>query len=232
VLNGVKILVEWAHVADELIVLARTGGDGAVTAFIVPRDAEGVTIRPMATIAEGKRSEVVFENAVVPAHRALGPVGNGWSALKAARQRAIIAKSAELVGMAAVAHAISVDYAKSRVAFGRPIGAFQAIQHKLVEMQNSLDGARLATYYAAWLLDQGKEDDYFISLAKAQASEAARIVCFEGHEIHAGIGFMREYDLQLYYRRAKVAELEFGDARAHRLMLAQMLREGSAVGRI
>ena len=112
------------------------------------------------------------------------------------------------------------------------IGAFQAIQHKLVEMQNSLDGARLATYYAAWLIDRGQLADYFVSLAKAQASDAARIVCFEGHEIHAGIGFMREYDLQLYYRRAKVAELEFGDARAHRLILAQGLRESSAMGRI
>jgi alkylation response protein AidB-like acyl-CoA dehydrogenase len=95
-------------------------------------------------------------------------------------------------------------------------------------MLADLDGAWLAAYYAAWRLDEGLPADYEVAVAKAQASQAIREICFEGHEIHAGIGFMREYDLQLYYRRGKELELELGDTRFHRTAIARSLAAGEA----
>jgi alkylation response protein AidB-like acyl-CoA dehydrogenase len=182
-----------------------------------------VQLTPVETIAENRTFEVAFKSVNVGAGRVVGPVEGGWQALRPARQRAIACKCAEMAGGAAAAQEMSVNYAKTRQAFGRPIGGFQAIQHKLVQMQSDLDQMRLAMHYAVWKLDAGADAAFEVAVAKAKASSGYSELCFEGHEIHAGIGFMREYDLQLFYRRAKQAEFEFGDARHHLTDIAEML---------
>ena len=232
-LSGTKLAVAWANAAEEILVLARTGepgpsGEGGLTLFLVPSQAPAVSLAEIPTIAEGKSFELRLDGVSVSADRVIGPVDGGWAALQPAYQRAIVCLCAEIAGASAAAHEISLEYAKQRVAFGRPIGAFQAIQHKLVQMQADLDGTWLATYHAAWRLDEGLPADYEVAVAKAQASQAIREICFDGHEIHAGIGFMRDYDLQLYYRRGKELELRFGDTRFHRAAIARALARGEA----
>jgi alkylation response protein AidB-like acyl-CoA dehydrogenase len=126
-----------------------------------------------------------------------------------------------MVGMAQVAFDMSVDYAKNRVQFGRPIGSFQAIKHKCADMVIDVDGSRFITFRAAWMLHEGLEAAKEVSMAKAWTSDACRRVCAQAHQIHGGIGFTKEYDLQLYFRRAKNGEVFYGDADLHREVVAQ-----------
>jgi alkylation response protein AidB-like acyl-CoA dehydrogenase len=126
-----------------------------------------------------------------------------------------------MVGIGQVAFDMSVDYAKNRVQFGRPIGSFQAIKHKCSDMIIEVDGSRFITFRAAWSLAAGLDADKEVAMAKAWTSEACRRVCANAHQIHGGIGFTKEYDLQLYFRRAKNGEVLYGDADVHREVVAQ-----------
>lgn len=216
VLNGTKLFVDWAHIANVLLVLARTGnagpdGEGGLSLFLVPGGARGLSHKAMPTIAEGQTFEVNFDHVEVPAENVVGKVDAGWSVLKPARQGAIVCRCAEMTGGASAAFEMSLEYAKTREAFGRPIGAFQLIQDKLIGMALNFDNMWVTTYYAGWRLSQGLPSDYDVAIAKAHASTGYRDICLEGHEIHAGVAFFREHDLQLYYRRSRVAELEYGD---------------------
>ena len=118
---------------------------------------------------------------------------------------------------------IAVEYAKNRVQFGRPIGSFQAIQHHCANMATDVDGSRFITYQAAWRLSEGLECDREVSMAKAWVSEACRRVAALGHQVHGGIGFTKEHDMQLFFRRAKQAELFFGDADYHKEKVADAI---------
>jgi len=119
---------------------------------------------------------------------------------------------------------ISVQYAKDRIQFGRPIGSFQAIQHKAADMVTDVDGARFIMYRAAWSVDQDEADaDMNVNMAKAWVSEATRRVVAHGQQIHGGIGFTKDYKVQLYFRRQKAAELAWGDADYHRELVASGL---------
>ena len=117
----------------------------------------------------------------------------------------------------------TVKYAKERVQFGHPIGSFQAIQHKCANMLVDLESARFVTYEAAWRLSKGLSCALEASIAKAWVGEAYRRICAEGHQIHGGIGVIKDYDMQLYSRRAKAAEVIFGDSDVHREQVAQQL---------
>ncbi len=125
--------------------------------------------------------------------------------------------------MAQVAFDMAVDYAKNRVQFGRPIGSFQTIKHKCADMVIDVDGSRFITYRAAWCLANAQEATKEIAMAKAWTSDACRRVCATVHQIHGGIGFTKEYDLQLYFRRAKQGEVLYGDADIHREVVAQAI---------
>jgi len=118
---------------------------------------------------------------------------------------------------------ITVDYAKTRVQFGRPIGTFQAISHKCADIAIDTDGMRYVTYHAAWRLSEGLPADQEIAVAKAWTADAFRRVTALGHQVHGGVGFMMEFDMQMYFRRAKAAEVAFGDADHHRELVAQGL---------
>jgi alkylation response protein AidB-like acyl-CoA dehydrogenase len=227
VLNGTKLCVPYAHVADYLLTVARTAtgatpADG-ITLFLVDAKTPGITITKLATIADDHQCEVVLNNVEVPRSQVLGEPGKGWGLVEQVRQYGVVAKCAEMVGIAQQAFEISLNYAKTRVQFGRPIGSFQAIKHKLANMVIDVDGSRYVTYRAAWLLSEGLPAGQQIAAAKAWTNEACRRVVKEGQQVHGGIGYTKEYDLQLYTRRAKAAEIAFDDADAHREAVATYL---------
>jgi alkylation response protein AidB-like acyl-CoA dehydrogenase len=226
VLNGTKLFVQDAHVTDMMVVVARTGGSGedGITLFLVDSKSPGIKFEVLKTIAADKQAEVVFENVKVPAANMLGAEGKGWPIVEKTKRVATVAACAYLVGLSQMDFDVTLNYAKERVQFGRPIGSFQAIQHKLADAVIDVDGSRFITYKAAWSLQEGEPDaDMMISMAKAWTSDASRRVVAHGQQIHGGIGFTKEYKIQLYFRRQKWMELMWGDADYHRELVAQGL---------
>ncbi|MDA0365153.1 MAG: acyl-CoA/acyl-ACP dehydrogenase [Chloroflexi bacterium] len=219
--SGTKLFVSDANVADYLVVAGRSSA--GITLGIVPTDQAGVVVTPLQTIARDKQAEVKLNNAK---GQLLGADGQGWALLAPVIERYTIAECAYLVGLSQMDFEISVDYAKERVQFGRPIGSFQAIQHKCADMVTDVDGSRFIMYKAAWSLatDQPADETRLaVNMAKAWTSEATRRVVAHGQQIHGGIGFTKDYKIQLYFRRQKRAELAFGDADYHRELVAQQL---------
>jgi alkylation response protein AidB-like acyl-CoA dehydrogenase len=226
VLNGTKLFVQDAHVTDYMVVAARTGGSGedGITLFLVDSKSPGIKFEVLKTIAADKQCEVTFENVKVPASNILGGEGKGWPIIEKTKDVATVAACAYLVGLSQMDFDVTLNYAKERVQFGRPIGSFQAIQHKLADAVIDVDGSRFITYKAAWSLQEGEPDaDLMISMAKAWTSDASRRVVAHGQQIHGGIGFTKEYKIQLYFRRQKWMELMWGDADYHRELVAQKL---------
>lgn len=225
VINGTKLFVLNAHTADSLLVAVRTrdsgGPENGISLLLVPGKAPGVEVTPLHTIASDRQCEVEFRHVEVGADALVGKLNEGWPLIKKTLDYATVAKCAEMVGMAQVAFDMAVDYAKNRVQFGRPIGSFQAIKHKCSDMIIDVDGSRFITYRAAWCLAKGLDAAKEIAMAKAWTSDACRRVCAQAHQIHGGIGFTKEYDLQLYFRRAKQGEVLYGDADVHREVVAQ-----------
>ena len=218
-ITGTKLFVPDANVADYMVVAARSGA--GVTLAIVATDQLGVTVNQLLTIARDKQCEVVLDNA---SGELLGADGQGWALLQPVMQRYAVAECAYLVGLAQMDFEISVDYAKERVQFGRPIGSFQAIQHKCADMVTDVDGSRFIMYKAAWALTTDQDDKQLaVNMAKTWTSEATRRVVAHGQQIHGGIGFTKDYKIQLYYRRQKRAELAWGDSDHHRELVADQL---------
>jgi alkylation response protein AidB-like acyl-CoA dehydrogenase len=228
VLNGTKLFVPDAHVSDLLIVVARTSKgktpEDGVTLFLVDAKSSGIKYEALKTIAADKQCEVTFENVKVPAANVLGAVGKGWDVVEKVQKVATVSACAYLVGLSQMDFDVTLNYAKERVQFGRPIGSFQAVQHKLADAVVDVDGSRFITYKAAWSLQEGEDDaDMMISMAKAWTSDASRRVVAHGQQIHGGIGFTKEYKIQLYFRRQKWMELMWGDADFHREKVAELL---------
>ncbi|MEX0799859.1 MAG: acyl-CoA dehydrogenase family protein [Dehalococcoidia bacterium] len=228
VLNGVKLFVPDAHVTDRMIVAARTSSgknpEDGVTLFFVDSKADGISYEVLKTIAADKQCEVTFKDVKIPADWVLGEVDKGWPIVEKVKKVATVAACAYLVGLAQMDFDVTLNYAKERVQFGRPIGSFQAIQHKLADAVIDVDGSRFITYKAAWSLQEGEPDaDLMVSMAKAWTSDASRRVVAHGQQIHGGIGFTKEYKIQLYFRRQKWMELMWGDADYHRELVAQKL---------
>ena len=215
-LNGTKLFVPNGHISDYLVVAARTGdGDEDVTLFVLPRDAGGVTQTLLKTIASDRQSEVVFDNVQVPASAVLGEVNAGWATIAKVLDWGAIGKCAEMSGGGQQVLDMTVEYAKQRTQFGRPIGSFQAIQHHCANMATDVEGSRYITYQAAWRLSEGLPAKREVAMAKAWVSDAYRRVCALGHQSHGAIGFTKEHNMQLFSRRAKAAELAFGDSDYH-----------------
>ena len=227
VLNGTKLFVPDAHTADNIVVAARTtkGNDpeDGITLFIVPASAQGISIEMLSTVASDRQSEVGLNNVKVPASAVLGEVDKGWAALNVAIQRGAAAKSVEMLGGAGAVLDMTLEYVKQRVQFGRPIGSFQAVQHHCANMVTFAESCRYMAYQAVWTLDEGLPATREVSMAKTWVNEAYRKVCALAHQCHGAIGFTMEHDLQLFSRRARVAELAFGDAEHHRELVAGAL---------
>jgi alkylation response protein AidB-like acyl-CoA dehydrogenase len=180
-----------------------------------------VQVTPLLTIARDKQCEVVLNGAK---GQLLGQDGQGWAALAPVINRYAVGECAYLVGLAQQDFEITVDYAKERVQFGRPIGSFQAIQHKCADMVTDVDSSRYITYQAAWdVANDEPETEESVHIAKAWTSEASRRVVAKAQEMHGGIGFTKDYKIQLYFRRQKAAELAWGDAEYHRELVGQAL---------
>jgi alkylation response protein AidB-like acyl-CoA dehydrogenase len=227
VLNGTKLFIRDSHVADMMTVVARTPGskgEDGITLVAVDAKSAGVSHTPLRTIASDKQNEVKFENARVPAANVLGAVGKGWPAFKKIASKATAIECAYLVGLAQMDFEISLNYAKERVQFGRPIGSFQAIQHKAADMVTDVDGSRFMMYKAAWAVAEDEPDaEEQIHMAKAWVGDATRRVVAHGQQIHGGIGFTKDYRIQLFFRRQKAAELAWGDPDYHRELVARSM---------
>jgi alkylation response protein AidB-like acyl-CoA dehydrogenase len=224
VLNGIKLFIPNGEAADNLLVVARTGdGEKDITLLLVDAKSPGVTYEGLKTIASDHQAEITFKDVRVPSSNILGEVNKGWDIVEKIQEWGAAGKCAEMVGGAQFVLEMSVEYAKQRVQFGRPIGSFQAIQHHCANMVTDVDGSRYIAYEAIWRVSEALDSAKEVSMAKAWVSDAYRRVCALGHQIHGGIGFTKEHDMQLYFRRAKAAELAFGDGDFHRELVAQHL---------
>jgi len=226
-ISGEKMFVPDAHVANGIAVAVRTGGSGekGITILLVPCDSKGLTVTQLKTVDMTRRlCHVKFDNVKVPATQILGKEGEGWPILRRTLDIATAALSAEMVGTAQKALDMSVEYAKTRVQFGKPIGSFQAVKHKCVDMMVAVENARSLTYYACWTVDErNAEAATAVPMAKAYASDMAKNVTSEAIQVHGGIGFTWEHDMHLFHRRALAGEANFGNAPVHRETVARAL---------
>lgn len=218
-INGTKLFVPNAHIADWLIVAARTStGDipeSGITLFLVNRETKGITTTVLDTIDTDRQCEIQFQEVEVPSGNVIGQAERGWEVLQRTLEYATVAKCVEMVGGAQQVLDMTVQYAKERMQFGRPIGSFQAVQHRCADMATDVDGSRFITCLAAWKLSEGLPCSREVSIAKSWVSEAYRRVTKAGHQVHGGIGFTLDHDMQLYYRKAKASASAFGNANWH-----------------
>jgi len=230
VLDGTKLSVPDAHVADILVCAARTeaGNDPAqgITLFLVDLSAHGVSASLLPTM-DGTRKlcAVDFKEVRVGPEGVLGEPHKGWGPLRRVLQRAQVGLCAESVGGAQRAMEIATEYAKIRIQFDQPIGAFQAIKHRCAQMYVEVESSRSIAYWAAWAQDHGdpKEAALAASVAKAYCSEAFTRVSSGTIQVLGGTGFAWENDAHLYIKRAKANEQALGDPTYHREQVVQLL---------
>lgn len=220
-LRGAKHFVTDAGIADLIIVVAR--GDEGLVLLPVEKGATGLTITATPGIdATRKLCTVEFDNVAVPEANALAFTTKTKAALESATDIANVALCAEMLGGMQWTLETTVEYAKTRQQFGKPIGIYQAVQHQCADMFNLTESARSAVYNAAWAVSENEPTAKLaVSVAKGFCSDAAREVGNRGVQIHGGIGFTWEHNIQLYYKRAKSSEIQFGDANYHREEIAR-----------
>ncbi len=228
ILEGTKTCVPDGHTASLFLIAARSPGsrgEEGISLFVVPADSDGLKVNALATMDQTRRQAEVSLGAVrVPASSLLGQQGQGWGVIGPTLSLATVALSAEQVGGAQACLDMTVAYAKERRQFGRAIGSFQAIKHKLADMMVSVESARSASYYTAWAASQGSPElSQLASLAKAYCSDAYFNCAAESIQIHGGVGFTWEYDVHLYFKRAKSSESLLGDAPYHRELVARSM---------
>jgi alkylation response protein AidB-like acyl-CoA dehydrogenase len=229
VLSGTKLFVPDAHVADVLVVVARTAerprAEESVSLFLVPRETAGLEVKLLPTMDQTRKlCEVALRDVRVPAQALLGRKDAGWAPLTRVIERATVALCAEMCGGAQRVLEMTTEYAKIRIAFGKPIGSYQGVKHRAADMLVDVENAKSLTYYAAWAVDENApEAPLAASMAKAYTSDAYRKVAGAGIQLHGGIGFTWEHDLHLYFKRAKASEFTFGDGTYHREKVAQLI---------
>ncbi len=220
VLSGHKMFVLDGHVANLIVVAARTAA--GVSLFAVQGDAAGLTRTSLPTMDQ-TRKQARLEFSDTPA-ALIGTDGGAEPGLTKTLDLAAVALAAEQVGGAQHVLDASVEYAKTRIQFGRPIGSFQAIKHKCADMLLEVESAKSAAYYAAWAAAEDSDElPVVASLAKSYCSEAYFHAAAENIQIHGGIGFTWEHPAHLYFKRAKSSELLLGDPSYHRELLAQRI---------
>lgn len=221
VLSGTRLFVPYGHMADFYLYRAET--DKGETLFLIDARTPGITCTALDSIAANKPCEVSFDGVKVSKNEILGQEGQGNEIVGKIGEWGALAQCAFITGMLEQVLKMSVAYAMEREQFGRQIGSFQAIQHQCADMATDMNQLKFLTYEAAWKLSSNFSSGKEISMAKAWASDASRRVCLLGVKIHGGTGVSEEHDMQLYFRRAKAAELVFGDGDFHREVVAQEL---------
>ncbi len=227
VINGSKMFVEMAHVADYMVCVARTksGADPekGVSLFLVDAKAPGIKCEVMPTIADDKLCEVRFDNVSVPKDNLLGKLDEGWPIVKNFLRKGAIIKCAESVGAMQVCVEMTVAYSKERVQYDRPIGAFQALQHIMADMWTAMQTSRYLVYKAAWMESVGMPCEKEASMAKSFVNEAYKNIAKWAVRLHGAIGVTYDHDISLYYRRSKSADAAFGGTDFHREIVAQQI---------
>lgn len=215
VLDGVKRHVGFAAAARRLVVVARTGeGSDGINLFLVDPATPGVTLTQQHSIGSDTQYQVTFSKVAVDAADRIGAAGSGWETLLGALRGGMVLLGAQAVGGARAVLELAVQYAKDRVQFGKPLGAFQAIAHYLADAVTAVDGAEQLVHEAAWAHASGRPVDRLAPMAKLFACRTFRDVTATAQQIFGGMGFTVEFDAQLYFRRAKLQELNWVDTRA------------------
>jgi 3-oxocholest-4-en-26-oyl-CoA dehydrogenase beta subunit len=212
-LTGSKLFVNDAHVADELIVATR--GASGLNVFLLEARRPGITVLPMKAMAGDRPCEVRFARVELRPEDLLGAPGRGWDTLRPALQAGALARAAEMVGCAQRILDISVEQAKGRKQFGRPLGSFQAIQHACADLLRDVETARGLVYRAATSIDAGRDAAAEVAMAKAYAGHTAQAVARKGHQLLGAISFCEEHSLHLFHKRIVAAALDFGDPSHH-----------------
>ena len=224
ILNGIKLFVPYANVADYLLCVARTSKqEQGITIFVVDAKSPGISCTVLETMAHDKLCEVVFEQARVPKENILGQLNKGWPEVQKIVKMCDVAKCCEIVGNLQWVLEDTVAYAKDRKQFDCPIGSFQVIQHYCADIYTCVEGARLSSYQAAWMLSNGLPSDKETAVAKLWISETSPRVFNLAHQIHGAIGVTKEHDLHFYTTRAKAIELGYDDASTYRETIAREL---------
>ncbi len=219
VISGTKLFVPYAHISDYMLVATRThgapGDEKGVTVFIVSSKAQNITMTPLATIAADKQFEVRFDKVMVNSWDILGKLDEGLPLVRETLRKATALQCAVMVGGAQQELEITAEHTKNRVQFERPIGTFQAVQHKLADMYIDVNGARWTAYQAIWRLSEGLPADREVAIAKGFANIACQRVAFGAQQLHGGLGVDKDYDLHFYFRRAKALSLTMGSTPYH-----------------
>jgi alkylation response protein AidB-like acyl-CoA dehydrogenase len=229
-INGVKLFVPNAHIADYMLVVARTGegtADGrGLSVFIVERVSSGLGLTPLVSISPDRQFEVAFDNVPSSPGSVLGELHQGWPLVESILGKATAILCVETVGVMQKALEMTADYTSTRVQFDRPIGSFQAVQHRLADMMTDVEGARWTSYQAVQYLDRGRAAAREVAIAKAWTSDACQRVAYAAQHLHGGVGMDLDYDLHFYFRWAKALELSLGTAPVHRMSIDPAVRMG------
>ena len=226
-ITGTKRHVAFASSASQLIVLARTGDSPEdVDLFLVDPAAPGVTLTQQLTIASDAQYKVELADVRVTEADRIGAAGTGWTTWSAVMHEAIILAAAQAVGGAQYALEITVQYAKDRQQFDKPLGAFQALAHYLADGATNVDGAEVLVHEAAWARAEGRPVDKLAPMAKLYACQTFRDVTAMAQQVFGGIGFTVEFDIQLYFRRAKELQLSWWDPRTLEELIAAQVLDG------
>lgn len=212
-LSGTKWHVPFASSAERLVVLARTGDGESIDLFLVDPGTDGVTLAQQKTIASDTQYAVTLDGVRVDGDARIGGAGSGWSTWNEVMLDGAILLAAQAVGGAQYALEITVQYSKDRVQFDKPLGAFQALAHYMADAKTTVDGATILVHEAAWARANDRDVRQLAPMAKLFASRTFRDVTAMAQQIFGGVGFTLEYDIQLYFRRAKQLQISWWDSR-------------------
>ena len=228
-LSGTKQHVYFGAAADRLVVLARTGdADTDVDLFLVDPSAAGVTLTQKMSISSDTQYRVDLDGVRVGAQDRIGDAGTGWSTWERVMDEAMVLAAAQANGGCEHALDITVQYSKDREQFDKPLGSFQALAHNMADAKTALDGAKLLTYEAAWAHSQGHSLAKLAPMAKSYACTSFRDTTAMAQQIFGGVGFTLEYEIQLYFRRAKQLQLSWNDTRRCEDLIAAATLDGAA----
>ncbi len=226
-LTGRKTFVLDGHVADKLIVAARTAGEASdttgLTLFLVDRQADGVSVDRTIMVDSRNAARIQLDGVQVDGADVLGEVGGGWPVLERVLDAGRACLAAEMLGLSSESFRHTVDYLKQREQFGVKIGSFQALQHRAAHLFCEIELVRSATLRALQALDEGGNAALFVSLAKGKAGEVAKLATNEAVQMHGGIGMTDEFDIGFFMKRARAAMETFGDIAFHGDRMARMM---------
>jgi len=230
ILNGVKLFVHDASVADYLLVVCRTRATrnpaNGITLFLVDAKDPGIKYTVLQTLAADKQCEVVFKDVRVNKKNIIGQLHAGWTPLAQVMKNGAVLLCAQMLGGAQKLLELTVDYAKTRVQFDMPIGINQYVQEHCVNLYADMDGIKWSTYYACWKLTKGESGDFEVAVAKGWASDAYERICWYAHQVFGGIGYtVLDGVVPLYTKRAKVLQLYLGDSKFHKDKIVEALEK-------